>query len=47
MRRGRDRRFVNENWPAAGTFERHHRGPRDFCGHLGAEIASHEVRHRS
>ena len=28
-----DRRFVNDELRLpAGTFERHHRGPRDFCG---------------
>ncbi len=37
--------FVNNKLRLpAGTFERHHRVSRDFCGHLGAEIASHEVK---
>ena len=37
--------FVNNELRLpAGTLERHHRGPRDFGGRLGSEIASHEVK---
>ena len=34
----------NELRLPAGALERHHRGPRDFRCHLGAEVASHEMK---